>query len=61
MFDFEVGSKVRVIDQDISGTVLAIHADTNEVVIADDGSEYGEHDNQLVFRPSDLAKGENNG
>ena len=60
MSDFEVGSKVRVIDQDISGTVLAIHADTNEVVIADDGSEYGEPDNQLVFRPSDLAKGEDN-
>ena len=60
MSDFEVGSKVRVIDQDISGTVLAIHLDTNEVVIADDDSEYGDPDNQLVFRPNDLAKGEDN-
>jgi len=62
----KIGSKVEVLDQDIIGTVLAIHPDTNEVVIEDHDSEYTNPDNQLVFRPSDLieveyTEGENNG
>ena len=50
----KVNSKVEVLDQDIVGTVLAIHPDTNEVVIEDHNSEYPYPDNQLTFRPSDL-------
>ena len=40
MMEFEAGDRVKVIGQDIVGTVLRVHYDTNEVVIQDDYSEY---------------------
>jgi len=48
----KIGSKVKVVNQDIVGTVLEIFPDCNEVVIEDHDLEYP--DNQLTFRPSDL-------
>ena len=32
MMEFEAGDRVKVIGQDIVGTVLRVHYDTNEVV-----------------------------
>ena len=51
---FEVGDTVKHIDQDIIGEILAIHYDTNEIVIKDLFSEYGAPDDQLVYRPNEL-------
>jgi hypothetical protein len=51
---FEVGDTVKHIDQDIIGEILAIHHDTNEIVIRDFHSEYEAPDDQLVYRPDEL-------
>jgi len=50
MIEFEAGDRVKVIGQDIVGTVLRVHYDTNEVVIQDDHSEYEHPDDELVYR-----------
>ena len=52
----KVNDKVKVIGQDIVGNVLAVHSDTNEVVIEDHDSEYKTPDNQLVYRCEDLEE-----
>ena len=54
MKTFEAGDRVKVIGQDIVGTVLRVHYDTNEVVIQDDYSEYEAPDDELVYRPDEL-------
>ena len=51
---FTVGDTVKHRDQDIIGEILAIHYDTNEIVIRDLFSEYDEPDDQLVYRPEEL-------
>jgi len=51
---FTVGDTVKHRDQDIIGEILAIHYDTNEIVIKDLFSEYDEPDDQLVYRPEEL-------
>ena len=51
---FNVGDVVKVIDQDIFGTILRIHLDTNEIVIKDHHSEYDFPDDQLVYRDSEI-------
>lgn len=52
---FTVGDTVKHRDQDIIGEILAIHYDTNEIVIKDLFSEYDEPDDQLVYRPEELV------
>ena len=54
MMDFEAGDRVKVIGQDIVGTVLRVHYDTNEVVIQDDHSEYEHPDDELVYRNEEV-------
>ena len=54
MTEFEAGDRVKVIGQDIVGTVLRVHYDTNEVVIQDDYSEYEAPDDELVYRQDEL-------
>ena len=51
---FEVGDVVEHKEQDITGEILAIHYDTNEIVIKDFDSEYESPDDQLVYRPDEL-------
>ena len=51
---FEVGDVVKHKEQDITGEILAIHYDTNEIVIRDFDSEYKSPDDQLVYRPDEL-------
>jgi hypothetical protein len=51
---FEVGDFVKHKEQDIIGEILAIHYDTNEIVIRDFDSEYESPDDQLVYRPDEL-------
>ena len=51
---FEVGDVVKHKEQDIIGEILAIHYDTNEIVIRDFDSEYEAPDDQLVYRPDEL-------
>jgi hypothetical protein len=51
---FEVGDVVKHKEQDIMGEILAIHHDTNEIVIRDFDSEYESPDDQLVYRPDEL-------
>ena len=53
---FEIGNKVKHINQDIVGKIVLIHYDTNEVVIEDNHSEYYYPENLLVYRPSELIK-----
>jgi len=53
---FEIGNKVKHINQDIVGKIVSIHYDTNEVVIEDNHSEYYYPENLLVYRPSELIK-----
>lgn len=53
---FQAGDKVKVIGQDIIGTVLRVHYDTDEVVIQDHDSEYRSPDNQLIFRQQELTE-----
>jgi hypothetical protein len=53
---FEIGNKVKHINQDIVGKIVLIHYDTNEVVIEDNHSEYDYPENLLVYRPSELIK-----
>ena len=43
-----------MIGQDIVGTVLRVHYDTNEVVIQDDHSEYEHPDDELVYRREEV-------
>jgi hypothetical protein len=50
MANFNVGDRVRVIDQNITGTV--VFADDWHIVIEDDDSEF--EDNRLEYRASDL-------
>jgi hypothetical protein len=52
---FTVGDTVKHREQDIIGEILAIHYDTNEIVIKDLFSEYDEPDDQLVYRPEELV------
>ena len=54
MIEFEAGDRVKVIGQDIVGTVLRVHYDTNEVVIQDDYSEYEAPDDELVYRAEEV-------
>jgi hypothetical protein len=51
---FTIGDTVRHLEQDIIGEILAIHHDTNEIVIRDLFSEYEAPDDQLVYRPEEL-------
>jgi len=51
---FKVGDFVKHKEQDIIGEILAIHYDTNEIVIRDFDSEYESPDDQLVYRPDEL-------
>jgi hypothetical protein len=51
---FAVGDTVRHMDTDIIGEIVAIHYDTNEVVIRDLDSEYEAPEDQLVYRPDEL-------
>ena len=51
---FEIGDTVKHRDQDIIGEIVAIHYDTNEVVIRDIDSEYEAPENQLVYRLDEL-------
>ena len=51
---FQVGDLVKHKEQDITGEILAIHYDTNEIVIKDFDSEYESPDDQLVYRPDEL-------
>ena len=53
---FEIGNKVKHIDQDIVGKIVSIYYDTNEIVVEDTHSEYEYPDNLLVYRPSELIK-----
>jgi len=55
-FELEVGDRVKVIGQDIVGTVLRVHYDTNEVVIQDDHSEYEQPDDELVYKSEEVIK-----
>ena len=48
------GDIVNVIGQHIFGLVLAIHEDTNEVVIQDYHSEYEAPEDQLIYRKEEL-------
>ena len=50
MANFNVGDRVRVIDQNITGQV--VFADDWHIVIEDDDSEF--EDNRLEYRASDL-------
>ena len=50
----KIGDKVKVIGQDITGTVLRTHP-TNEIVIRDDDSEYESPDNELIYKPYELV------
>ena len=54
MMEFEAGDRVKVIGQDIVGTELRVHYDTNEVVIQDDHSEYEAPDDELVYRAEEV-------
>ncbi len=54
MIEFEAGDRVKVIGQDIVGTVLRVHYDTNEVVIQDDYSEYEAPEDELDYRHDEL-------
>lgn len=49
-----VGTIVKVIDQDISGVV--VEAWGNKVVIEDDSSEYEAPENRLEFHVSELEE-----
>jgi len=51
---FKAGDRVKVLGQDIVGTVLRVHYDTNEVVIQDNCSEYQSPDDELVYRHNEL-------
>ena len=53
MKQYRKGDKVKVIGQDITGTVLKIHH-TNEVVIRDNDSEYESPDDELIYKPYEL-------
>ena len=50
------GDKVKVIGQDITGTVLRVHYDTNEVVVQDEHSEYEHPDDELVYKIYEVKK-----
>ena len=54
MIEFAAGDRGKVIGQDIVGTVLRVHYDTNEVVIQDDHSEYEHPDDELVYRSEEV-------
>ena len=56
---FEIGDTVRHMDTDIIGEIVAIHYDTNEVVIRDIDSEYEAPENQLVYRLDELKLNKN--
>jgi hypothetical protein len=50
MSKFNLGDKVKVVDQEITGTV--VYDDGWHIVIEDDDAEYD--DNRLEYRASDL-------
>ena len=57
MSKFTIGDKVKVIDQEITGTVIRYDVG-NQVVILDDDDDWQEegHEASLVFRMSELKK-----
>ena len=52
------GDKVKVIGQDITGTVLRTYH-TNEVVIQDEDSEYESPNDELIYKHDELELLEN--
>ena len=54
---FKIGDKIKVIDQEITGTVIDYDCG-NKVVVLDDDDSWQEqgHEATLVFRTSDLTK-----
>lgn len=53
--NLQVGTKVKVIDQDITGVVVE-NGWGNKVIITDDHSEYEAPDNRLEFRDHELKE-----
>jgi hypothetical protein len=49
-----IGDRVKVKDQDITGTIIRYDWGT-KVVITDDDSEFEAPDNTLIYRTSELA------
>ncbi len=49
----QIGDRVKVVDQDITGVVVEMGWG-NKVVITDDASEYEAPDNRLEFRDYEL-------
>ena len=49
-----IGDRVKVIDQDITGLIIALHG--NKATIEDEDSEYESPDNNLEYRLSELKE-----
>lgn len=49
----QVGDRVKVLDQDITGVVVELGW-SNKIVIADDDSEYPAPDNRLEYRVTEV-------
>jgi small-conductance mechanosensitive channel len=49
----QIGDRVKVLDQDITGTVVEIGWG-NKIVIEDDDSEYEWPDNRLEYRETEV-------
>jgi len=49
-----IGDRVKVIDQDITGVIIALNG--NKATIEDDDSEYESPDNNLEYRLSELEE-----
>jgi predicted HAD superfamily phosphohydrolase len=49
-----IGDRVKVIDQDITGLIVALHG--NKATIEDEDSEYESPDNNLEYRLSELEE-----
>ena len=49
-----IGDRVKVIDQDITGLIIALHG--NKATIEDEDSEYESPDNNLEYRLSELEE-----
>lgn len=47
-----IGNRVKVIDQDITGLIVAMHS--NKATIEDEDSEYESPDNRLEYHLSEL-------
>ena len=57
MPNFQIGDRVSVIDQDITGVVVETWNDM--VVITDDDSEFEWPDNRLEYKFSEIEENEN--